>query len=149
MGMFIKQYYTQIISSFNLNAIKEFAIMIFGAALSLLQWFGFGKIEMPVGMIITVIMLMLFLASHPLFTKQRFIITIVSRFGNISLIVYIIHLLYYNIFQTFASSNPTLALIKGNGYLYPLVIVVLSVISGVIFDRVSHLIKFIKRKIRR
>lgn len=86
MGMFIKQYYTQIISSFNLNAIKEFAIMIFGAALSLLQWFGFGKIEMPVGMIITVIMLMLFLASHPLFTKQRFIITIVSRFGNISLI---------------------------------------------------------------
>lgn len=147
MGMFMRENAQRIIENFNLNAVKLVGIIIFGVFLSVLQWKSFGKCEMPVGAVVEVIGLMLLVISHPKLplisgNKNSF----VNMLGNISLIVYIIHMLFNHIINAYSAEVAFFALVKANEFVYPFAVILFSVIAGIIYDLSLNAVKALKSK---
>lgn len=147
MGIFLRENAQQIIENFNLNALKQVGIILFGVFLTVLQWKGFGKAELPVGTVIEVFGLMLFMISHPKLplvseTKNG----LVNMLGNISLIVYINHMLFEKIIKAYAGKVELFGLITENEFALPIAVILLSVTAGIIYDLVLNIAKSIKTK---
>lgn len=135
MGIFIHEYKDQILKNYNINIIKGVCLIFLGTLLSLLQWFGIGKVEMPIGSMIVVITLMLLVISDPLgiVFNERIKKSIVDL-GNISLTIYIIHPLIQDVFMQLSNRFSLLSFIVESGFAYPISVIVLSAICGIIFD---------------
>lgn len=147
LGIFVREYGERIVNNFKLNGVKTIILITVGSALSLLQWKGLGKIEMPVGALITVVALMLFMSTQseiPFVGKHLY--GLFSHFGNISLIMYICHILIGNVIKTYSADSAFLMKIAENGNLFPCAILIFSILAGVIFDIFSTLIKNVKKK---
>lgn len=147
MGMFIRENAQRIIENFNLNTLKQVGIIVFGVFLTVLQWKGFGKAELPVGTVIEVFGLMLFMISHPKLplvpeNKNGF----VNMLGNISLVVYIIHMLFEKIIKAYAGKIELFALIKKTDFALPIAVILLSVTAGIIYELLLNTAKIIKTK---
>ncbi len=134
LGVFINEHGDRITENFKLTPVKSFAVMILGAILSLLQWKGLGKTEMPVGALVTVVFLMLFMSSHPQVPfLGKYFGGVIRHFGNVSLMVYISHILFGNMIVLFSAENEKILAIREDGYLNPIAIILLSVLAGVIY----------------
>lgn len=101
LGIFLRQYQDRILENFNLNGWKLMGLVALGALLSLLQWYGMGSGELPIGMLLLVPALMLWMASHPSLTKNAFLSKIINLFGGVSTSVYIVHLVIYDAYNTY------------------------------------------------
>lgn len=55
-------------------------------------------------------------------------------FSNVSLVIYIVHLLIYNIIKNYSKEIQLFSLITENEYLLPLTVIALSFMCGVIYD---------------
>jgi hypothetical protein len=58
---------------------------------------------------------------------------IIRQFGNISLMVYISHILFGNMIVLFSAENENILAIRENGYLNPIAILLLSTFAGIIY----------------
>ena len=145
LGMFLREYSERIITMFRMTALKEILCIVFGLVISLIQYKGLGKTEMPVGMVITVIGLMLFMASRPTVPFMENHSLFFVFLGKISLIIYIIHLAL----NYYLKSQPAFADLCQMRYAYPLLVVGLSAICGLILTVFSVLFRKIRPKKRR
>ena len=140
LGMFLREYEDRIVKTLKLSAGKEILCIAFGIITGLIQNKAFGKSEMPAGMIITVIALILLMSQHPRipFMEKRdsFFIFI----GKISLTVYIIHMVFGNYFKTQTAFYEAYS----KHAVYPLLIAGLSVGCGVILSSISLVYKNIR-----
>lgn len=90
LGMFLNEYSKKINDNYEINNKKLTMYLIIGFALSIIQWFGFGKVELPLGMIIVDICLILLCVNNKLeISEQK--TKLVSYLGKISTYIYIIH----------------------------------------------------------
>lgn len=101
LGIFLRQYQEQILTNFNLNGWKLAGLTALGALLSVLQWYGMGSGELPIGMLLLVPALMLWMASHPTLTGNAFLGRTINLFGGVSTWVYITHLVVYDAYNTY------------------------------------------------
>ena len=101
LGLFLRQYQERIVENFNLNGWKLAGLVLLGAMLSVLQWYGMGTGELPIGMLLLVPALVLWMAGNPILTKNPFLCYVISLFGGVSTSVYITHLVVYDVYNTY------------------------------------------------
>ena len=101
LGIFLRQYQERILENFNLNGWKLAGLTAFGFLLSILQWYGMGNGELPIGMLLAVPAMVLWMAGHPVLTENRFFGKIIGLFGGVSTSVYVTHLAVYDAYCTY------------------------------------------------
>lgn len=145
LGMFLREYEERIVKNLNISTFKEVLCVFVGLIISLIQYKGYGKSEMPVGIIITVIALILLMSQKPnipfMENKNSFFVFI----GKISLTVYIIHFLIGNYFKTQTAFYE----VYSKKIFYPFFIAALSVLCGIIFNGLSLLFRKIKEGVKK
>lgn len=117
--------------------------IIGGLVLGLLQWFRFGRVEMPVGVLLATVFIFLLaikLKDERRNRSERF--NRISRIcGKVSLWIYAIHRLVGDAIQTYAPYNRICRLIYENGYLYPMFVIIISVCVSFIIVVVLGFVK--------
>ena len=99
LGIFLREYYDKIIRAFYLTKTKLIVLFFVGFCLSILQIKGTGKVEMPIGSLIEVISLMLFVIMVPMITDKPGIVSgMISTFGDLSTYIYVVHMVYLDIY---------------------------------------------------
>ncbi len=134
------------------NEIIRLAIILIGMILGLLQWFRFGRIEMPVGILLATVSLFLFIVDLPkIIVKYEYsdrLISVSKCLGRSSLWIYALHRLIGDAITTYAPYNDLVSFINANGYLLLLAVMVISNCISVIIVFSQYLIKS-KRKAKR
>ena len=138
-GIFIHNYEKELTSRFQLTGTKLFILLITGFVLSFTEFLGIGKTEIPLGMILTVVALVLGLTgftpvpSH----EQKIKIVIPDEIDTTSLIIYIIHPLFFYI----AISFPVFQPVTQNGWLFPPFVLICSVLTALIYCLIKRAVK--------
>ena len=104
-------------------------ILVFGIVAGLFQWFTFGKAEMPIGMLlvaVSLIMLVLGLPGPDTGSKRYDkLIATAKTLGKASVWIYVIHKLIGEVIESYAPYNAFCGYIY-NGYRFPLVVMAIS-----------------------
>lgn len=145
MGIFLRENLDVIVQRYNVTKRKAYSAIVIGFILSLLQWFGFGKAEMPVGMLLVVTSIIL-IAAKTEASQCKAVNTAAYYLGKASLIVYIVHPLLYEIMITFEAECPALQVIHSHGYFFPIVLAAASMIIGIVFTIVANMITMLHQR---
>lgn len=108
LGLFIRQYFDQIVEAFNVTARKCVVVIIIGFAASYTQFFCFGKPELPLGYVAVTIAIFFFtfLVSSSVIPEGSTLYKLDGFINHSSLMIYIIHPLYMYIIQSAAFDVP-------------------------------------------
>lgn len=130
-GLFLREYKDQIIERFHLTKWKLLSLILAGFALSLLEFFGFGKSEMPLGMLVSVSAMILLLTGFPVneSVSQSKWAVYIGDLETMSLVVYLIHPLVFYI----ANFYPVFRPVHQQGWLFPLFILFASILISIVF----------------
>lgn len=130
-GLFIHNYENELVNGFNLNKFKLFVLILAGFILSFLELLGVGKTELALGMIFVVGSLVLWITNFMPTLSEKALLSKLStaNLDTISLIIYIIHPLFFYIANSFPVFQPVIQ----NGWLFPLFVLACSVITGVLY----------------
>lgn len=146
-GLFLHQYQERIFRAFQLPGRKLFLLILAGAALSILQSQTTGIGMLPLGTLISVAALMLFLISHP---KVPVISPAMERlvlsFGPISTWIYLLHLVFVLFYGSFC--QPYFAALWGEmePYLGPVLIAAVSLVTAVVCEVLSQAFRGMRKK---
>ena len=133
LGMFLREYQDRILERFCLTKGKLLLLVAAGAALSVLQGFGTGLAEMPVGTLVEVIALMLLLVSCPGGEGGKGA-RLVSGLSGLSTYIYVTHLIWNEVYQFWTFKNAALTLFgEKEPCFYPVVIAVVSLATGILW----------------
>lgn len=147
LGLFIREHHTRIRDTFALNNRKLLALLALGAVMSLLQWFSFGVVELPVGTLLEVVALMLLLAAAPPLAKENSLpARMIAHFGSLSTFVYVTHLIWVDFYWMYAVDKVTEKLGALETFLYPIFIVLTSLILGTVWEVVKSLASSLKSR---
>ena len=141
MGLFIREYKDRLLYVFNLTSKKAFLLILIGTALSPVQWLGIGQAEVPVGSFLDVFIILLLLAEHPDPFPNNNLRKCILLLGNASLIVYIIHPFFHDLFKLLAKKEGFAAFIVSHGYVYPFFIAVISSATGILYSLILGMLK--------
>lgn len=150
LGLFVREYQDKITEVYRLTKGRLLLLVAAGAGLSLLQWFGSGPAEMPVGTYVEVTALLLFLISAPQISGSRkWLAAMIGKFGSLSTYVYVTHLFWRDLYEAFLR-DPLLGALNGNGaaeaWLYPAAVVLLTLATGVLWVGACNAVKEIGRR---
>jgi len=138
LGMFLHNYQEKLIRIYHLTIPKLILFVITGILLSILQWFGTGKTEMPAGTLLEVTALLLLLVTLPQPAKVP---AFVSGFGTLSTYVYVTHPFWGQLY-TIYEANRLLPLGQtAEASLRPLIVAAISLITGILWVLLTDLIK--------
>lgn len=104
LGLFLREYRERILSAFALTDGKLLLLILGGVCFSLVRRFKVGHTEVPVGMVAAAAALMLLAAGHPrLPVGGKRADACISRFGPVSMLVYILHRLVMDDYLMFCA----------------------------------------------
>jgi len=119
-------------------------LLIFGIAAGLYQWFSFGKAEMPIGMFLVAVSLIMLLLGlpEPDTGSKRYdkLITTARILGNASVWIYVIHKLIGEIIEAYVPYNDVCEHIYYGGG-FPIVVMAISTCISIMFGLVVRKIK--------
>lgn len=142
VGLFIREYQERIFSAFRLPGWKLLLLAIAGAAFTVLQGSTVGIEVLPFGTLVGVISLMLFLVSHPhVPAKSDTVKKLILELGPLSTWIYLLHLLFILCYEQCLRETFVTAFGEKEPYIYPLLILCASVLSGILCQVISHLRK--------
>lgn len=99
MGIFLREYQERIVGKFHLTTARLTVLIFAGVLISVMQWWGVGIGELPIGMVLAVPALLLLMAAHPnIAGRSRMLARIVSSFGSLSTTIYVVHLMLSEIY---------------------------------------------------
>ena len=133
MGLFIHEYRERIMDSFFFEN-KKITIMLFVASvlLSLLQYFGIGATDFPIMLTYAIFVLILFSTGSENRKKNMSSDALCKLMGRMSLIIYIIHVLIRDIFRADHDHKKMFGEISQNGYVFPFVVLGVSIVISFI-----------------
>lgn len=150
MGIFLHEHQERILANYSLSAVKLGLLVLFGAALSVLQWQSTGSAETPFGTFIEVPALMLLLVTQPKITVRSGLAeTLISKLGFLSTAVYILQLIVHEFYCIFCQSKLLALLGTKEKYLQPLAVAGLSLIAGILCACLRCMAKQIRGRLRR
>lgn len=132
LGMFLHEYEQRIVGKFGLTTRKLLLLMAAGILLSLLQWGSFGMAEIFLGTIPELIALLLLLTAHPVL--PGFLGWIAPRLGTFSTVIYVIHILFLEIYDFYIQAAAEARFPRGEPWLHPLLIVAMSLAAGILWE---------------
>ena len=142
LGLFIHQYQERIIENYNFTSKKAILLIILGFALSIIQWFGIGKVEMPLGMFLVIINLMLICMTKPqLQTESKSFDIFIRCIEKTSTFVYIFHPLIKNVFSAYEDTVPAIKSITSREWLYPFFAILVCVTVGMCYSLITEAIR--------
>jgi len=129
-GLFLHEYGERIVDRYSFTCGKACIMITAGIALSLIQWFGIGKVEVPLGMllVVTSLALLAFVKPGPRYSRNRVFIGM----EIVSTVVFIIHPLVNSIISVLINKAGLLAWRESNESLFPLIVLGVSIIIGVV-----------------
>ena len=139
LGLLLHNYEERIISVYSLNKPKLIIMFLIGYALSFLEWFGIRKTEMPLGMLLTAISLILlpkFISFEAKEEKNKSFFHC-SDLETVSIVIFIIHPLVFYFMNTF----DVFQVVMQKEWLVPLVVLVCSILTGATFCFLCKIIK--------
>ena len=146
LGIFIREYQDRMIETYKLSIRKLMLVVAFGAVLSVIQWRGIGKAEIPFGTVFEVIALMLLLVSIPSeIQRNNTLSMITSQFGSLSTYIYVTHLFWKDIYVMHIENH---IYVFGEfilDYLSPIFVVLLSACTGVIWIFIKEMVQKVLR----
>lgn len=129
LGMFLHEYHDRIITAFQLNTPKLLAMTVVGMLLSVLQWRGIGRSEMPVGMVLTVIAVVLLLVKYPVISgNSTRMAKLISRFGRISTNIYVMHIMWAQIYGLVLKERLIAISVSLEACLQPFIVILVSLL---------------------
>jgi surface polysaccharide O-acyltransferase-like enzyme len=152
-GLFLHEYRDRLTAVFGLTKSGLLLIIAAGAGVSQLRWFMVGPAEMPAGTFFEAAALLLLAVSEPQVSGGReWLASAIGRFGSLSTYIYVVHLLFVDAYLMFWQEpvRAFLYRISGSenleGYLYPLMIVAVSVLTGILWIGLADAVKGHRRK---
>ena len=145
-GLFLHEYQDRIFRVFRFTA-KTFLLLILGGLLlSVLQWKASRIGLLPFGMLLTIPGLMLFLVSHPRVpVRSEKAQRAVLKCGPLSTWIYLFHLIFTLFYEEFCK-QPLAAVLGGKEpYLFPLIVLAMSVLTAIVWDSLLGLGKKLLR----
>ena len=140
LGIFLHNYQEKLIRLYRLTATKLVLLVLAGIALSILQWVGIGRTELPVGTLLEAAALLLLLIVLPQSNKVP---GFVSRLGDISTYVYVTHPFWGQLYSLYGASHLDALGQSAEAWLRPVIVVLISVLTGILW---TFLKNFSKRK---
>lgn len=141
MGMFLCQYRGQIVENFRLTNGKMVLLMGLGLVLSITQCLSGHASEMPLGMMLLVPVLLLFLQQNPrLPLKSRALEKVVARFGVVSTAVYLLHIAAIDVYNWFLKETALAVFGAREELLMPLVVLAMTFVGAFLWERVDALL---------
>lgn len=131
LGLFMHEHRERIMESYRFTHTKAVSLILLGFILSLIQWFGIGKVEMPLGMFLVIIHLFLLAINGD--TAKAHSHTVMALIGCTeicSTVVYIIHPMVNSIVGVLRCQVPLFHAIREMGNVYPLFVMLASVLIG-------------------
>lgn len=127
-GLFLHEYGDRIVERYRFTNGCALVMIIVGILVSLLQWFGIGKVEVPIGMLLVVatLGLLAFVKPGPRYSRN----VLFTGMEIVSTAVYIIHPLVRNVINTYKDTVDVFYWIRSAEYLYPLIVLGLSIVIG-------------------
>lgn len=136
LGLFLREYQQKMLQVYQLTKPKLIFLVFVGACLTILERIGIGKVELPVGSLISTIFLMLLVVTNPKITgTSGRLAAVISTFGSLSTYVYVTHPLWKEIYDL--TLLHTANMVFGEtlqGYLAPVLIVGISILTGIIWN---------------
>jgi len=146
-GIFVREYQDRLVTNFRLTAGKLSVIVVGGFLLAFAQQFTIGIPGMPLGIQIAILGLILLVATNPQVPmRTKAARWLVPKFGFYSTVIYIIHAIFVEAYELFWHDPMALRWGAAEGYLYPLVVLTLSVLTAVVAERVLTGLKQITGK---
>ena len=138
LGMFLREYQNKILETYHLSPKKLLLIAVLGAGFSVVQWWGTGKVEMPLGTLFEVIALLLLCVSVPTgMFGNRVLSALTSKFGALSTYVFLSHVFWNDIYQIYIMKYFSRLGGTWNAYLWPAMVALLSVGTGAVWVAVK------------
>lgn len=148
LGLFLREYQDRILAAFHPSNIALCTIALAGCALTLLERFGFGELELNIGSIITAIAIMLLSITNPQVTKQSgFPSQAITKFGSLSTWIYVTHIFWADFCNNFGVTAFVCSVFGETtaGYLYPILIAVISLVTGIVWELLRSSIRLIAK----
>lgn len=140
MGMFLHEYGDRIRKNNQLSSRKMLLLIFLGFALSLLQWASGQAAENPLGVFLTVPVLILYLAEHPRLPGNHSLAEkAVSRFGVISTAVYLLHIAVIDLYNVLLKPGLFALLGSKEPMLMPVFVLCLTFLGAILWERIDWL----------
>jgi len=141
-GIFLHQYQDRFLTNFNLSDKKLIALTLIGLFLSVLQGVTIGMGQVTLGGIIAIAALFLLMILHPTIANSPgFWRTCLFKFGSWSTYMYLFHITVITFYEQFVQSPISASLPEKECYLRPLIVLILSLLTAVIAERLEWLLK--------
>lgn len=108
LGLFLREHEERIARAYPWSNLRSLILIADGIGLSLVQYFGTGKAELPLGMLLAVPELFLFCVHNPIPRLLPFR-TLAPWAGKMSLWVFLLHMAVYLTIMPLQNSFPVLA----------------------------------------
>ena len=132
MGLFLRQYHRQILENFSLNRGKLLLLTLAGFAVGLGEWFCIGICDMLLGTTFSTVCIILLSAEYPRITEKPGLSRIISTFGKLSVVIYIVHSLFIDVCERFLQPQPWLA---------PVLVLGMSLAAALAWERLTFLLR--------
>lgn len=147
MGLFLRQYGQQVRRSYRLTDGKLLLIMAAGILWSLVEWFSIGLCDSMPGNILAVMALMMLLAEHPRLSRAgEGLKRLVSRFGFWSTVIYILHPVVIEVYETCLKDAVAAKLGDQEAWAAPAIIALISLTAAVLWELVFSFVKKPRKK---
>lgn len=131
LGVFVHEYRERIAERYRFSRKKAVLLILIGLSLSLVQCFGIGKVEMPLGMLLVVVNLFLLaMDGETDKARSRSALALIGCTEICSTVVYVIHPLISKIVNGLQSQVPLLHAVRNMENIYPLFVLLFSILSG-------------------
>lgn len=140
LGIFLREYRDKILDTYRLSTQKLLLIFAAGVVLSVIQLMGFGMTEMPLGALFEVMALMLLLSSVSANTCGNKMRSLSARLGELSTYVYVTHYFWRDVYKLRIEQYVRPLGDDVRAYLFPVMVVVISVCTGVMWIAVKGVI---------
>lgn len=132
MGLFLRQYWQQILDNFSLTPGKLLLLALAGLVTGLGEWFCFGICDVMVGTTFTVVCLMLLAAGWPTVTENPLLSRCIAAFGTLSTVIYVVHSPFIDIYEQFLQR--LIAPDPARDWLGPIVVLAMSLAAAVLWE---------------
>lgn len=147
LGIFLRAYQDRILTNFRLTTKKQVLLILAGMLLAVAQRMTMGTGQMAVGSLLVVVVLMLFLGSHPRITSGTGVgNALIAKLGIWSTYIYLFHMIMLQFYQEFCRTFLAAAMPDWEPYLRPAFVAILSFLAAVIFERGGWLFKRLRRR---
>ena len=143
LGLFLREYQDNFFTVFHLSNVVLWCLILLGGILVLLERFGFGKVDLHIGSIVTVISLMLLLISNPQVTQNnQILLKAIPKFGSLSTWIYVTHVFWKDLFLTFSLERYIDNTFGKHltAYILPFVVITISLFTGIIWEIVRAIV---------